>query len=72
MMITCAWKNVNLSGHREKTSGRPIILDKKKQEDAPAVAVNTTRATPLKIPKRAPASNDMKTVPGIIKVCMKM
>jgi hypothetical protein len=47
-------------------------LDKKKQEDAPAVALKTTKKIPLTTPKRAPASNDMKSVPGIIKVCMKI
>lgn len=71
-LITWAWKKLNLSGHREKTIGRPISLDKKQQEDAPAVAVNTTRATPLKTPKRDPASKDINTVPGIIKVCINM
>lgn len=61
-----------MSGHREITSGLPISFDRKKQEDAPAVAAKTTRATPLGTPKRAPARRDMKMVPGIMKVCMKM
>lgn len=52
--------------------GLPINLDKKKHEDAPAVALKTTKKRPLTTPKRAPASNDMKIVPGIIKVCMKI
>lgn len=74
MSLTFTWsrKKVSFPGQREKTRGRPINLDKKKQDDAPAVAANTTKATPLKTPKRDPASSDMKTVPGIIKVCMKM
>lgn len=72
LKLTWAWKKFSLSGQREKTRGRPISLDKKKQEDAPAVAAKTTRATPLNTPKRDPASSDMNMVPGIIKVCMKM
>jgi hypothetical protein len=61
-----------LSGQREKRRGRPISFDRKKHEEAPAVAVNTTSATPLKTPKSAPASNDINTVPGIMKVCMNI
>ncbi|CAN0890146.1 hypothetical protein LINGRAHAP2_LOCUS16280 [Linum grandiflorum] len=52
--------------------GSPISLDRKKQEDAPAVASKTTKKMPLITPNRAPASNDMQIVPGIMKVCMKM
>lgn len=69
---TSAWKNLNLSGHNQLTKGLPINLDKKKQEDAPAVALKTTRKMPLTTPNKAPASNDMKIVPGIINVCMNM
>lgn len=69
---TSAWKNLNFSGHNQLTKGLPINLDKKKQEDAPAVALKTTKRRPLTTPKRAPASKDIKIVPGIIKVCMKM
>jgi hypothetical protein len=36
------------------------------------VALKTTKNSPLTMPKRAPASNDMKIVPGIMKVCMKI
>lgn len=69
---TSAWKNLNFSGHNQLTKGLPINLDKKKQDDAPAVAFKTTKRRPLITPKRAPASKDMKIVPGIINVCMKM
>lgn len=69
---TSAWKYLNFSGHNQLTKGLPINLDKKKHEQAPAVALNTTKKTPLTLPKSAPASKDMKIVPGIIKVCMKM
>ncbi|KAJ0869087.1 hypothetical protein HanRHA438_Chr11g0485341 [Helianthus annuus] len=51
--------------------GLPINFDRKKQHDAPAVALKTTKKIPF-TPKRAPASNDMKMVPGIINVCMNM
>lgn len=68
---TSAWKNLNLSGHNQQTKGLPISFDRKKQEHAPAVALKTTKKRPL-TPKRAPASKDMKIVPGIIKVCMKI
>jgi len=54
------------------TKGLPINLDKKKQEDAPAVALKTTNSIPRTTPKSAPAKRDMKIVPGIMKVCMKM
>lgn len=69
---TSAWKTLNFSGHNQFTIGLPINLDKKKQEEAPAVAFKTTKNSPLTTPKRAPASSDMKIVPGIIKVCMKI
>lgn len=69
---TSAWKNLNFSGHNQLTKGLPINLDKKKHEQAPAVALKTTKKRPLTTPKRAPASKDIKIVPGIIKVCMKM
>lgn len=72
MKHTSPWKNLNFSGHNQLTKGLPINLDKKKHEDAPAVALKTTRKRPLMTPKRAPASKDMKIVPGIMKVCMKM
>lgn len=52
--------------------GLPISFDRKKQDEAPAVELNTTKKMPLITPKRAPASNDMKIVPGIINVCMNM
>lgn len=69
---TSAWKNLNLSGHNHVTIGLPINLDKKKHEDAPAVALKTTNIIPLTTPKRAPANNDIKIVPGIINVCIKI
>lgn len=69
---TSAWKNLNLSGQIQITKGLPINLDNKKQEHAPAVALKTTRIRPLITPNRDPASKDIKSVPGIIKVCMKM
>lgn len=70
--LTSAWKNLNFSGHNQQTRGLPTNFDKKKQEHAPAVALSTTRTKPLTTPKRAPASNDMKIVPGIMKVCIKI
>lgn len=69
---TSAWKNLNFSGHNQETIGLPINLDKKKHEDAPAVALKTTNIMPRTTPKRAPAKSDMKIVPGIINVCIKM
>ena len=69
---TSAWKNLNLSGHNQETKGLPINFDKKKQDDAPAVALKTTKRSPWKTPNRAPANKDMKIVPGIMNVCMKM
>jgi uncharacterized protein with NAD-binding domain and iron-sulfur cluster len=69
---TSPWKNLNFSGHNQLTKGLPINFDKRKQDDAPAVALKTTKRRPLITPKRAPASKDMKIVPGIINVCMKM
>lgn len=72
LMPTCFWKNMSLSGHSENTNGFPISFDRKKHEEAPAEAANTTRATPRSCPNREPASNDMNIVPGIMKVCMKM
>jgi hypothetical protein len=69
---TSAWKNLNFSGHNQVTIGLPINLDKRKHEDAPAVALKTTNIIPLTTPKRAPANNDMKIVPGIINVCIKI
>lgn len=69
---TSDWKNLNLSGHNQVTIGLPINLDKKKHEEAPAVALKTTNIIPLTTPKSAPANNDMKIVPGIINVCIKI
>lgn len=62
LSLTWSWKKTNLSGHMDKIRGRPIKLDRKLQEDAPAVAAKTTRATPLNTPKSDPASSDIKTV----------
>lgn len=69
---TSAWKNLNFSGHNQPTKGLPINLERKKQEEAPTVALNTTNIRPLTTPKRAPANNDIKIVPGIINVCIKI
>src|ERR1044072_6020119 len=51
---TSAWKNLNLSGHNQETKGLPINLDKKKHEDAPAVALKTTNIIPRTTPKKSP------------------
>lgn len=69
---TSAWKKLNFSGQNRVTKGLPINLDKKKQEHAPAVALKITRIRPLITPNRDPANKDIKSVPGIINVCMKM
>lgn len=70
--LTSDWKSFNFSGHIQETKGLPIKLERKKQAVAPAVALKTTNIRPLTTPKRAPANNDKKTVPGIIKVCINM
>ena len=69
---TFARKNLSFSGHSQKTKGLANNFDKKKHEEAPAVAEKTTKISPFNIPNRAPARREKNIVPGIINVCMNM
>ncbi len=69
---TSALKNWSLPGHIHKASGRPTSLDRKKQQDAPALALKMTTIMPRMGPNSEPARSDITIVPGIMNVCMKM
>lgn len=71
-LATSALKNWSLPGHIHKASGRPTSLDRKKQQDAPALALKMTTIMPRMGPNSEPARSDITIVPGIMNVCMKM